>query len=241
MIRIALLALALPTCAACGADLPVAPAPRPAAPAFVVRSVKPADATGTSSKTFVAAYGLTARDLETVRKVPGVVAAVPVRYFESDARSRDRMALVRSLGTVPDHPDALKLDKGRFITEEDGANKDNVCVIGPSVVASLFPFDEDGPVGKMIVIRGQEFRVVGVLRKKSGDGDRTVYTPLTTMNARFGAVITTRSPGTRTSEKVELTEIVIRADAAKLPTVREAVREALKKDHPKQDWELPAP
>ncbi len=223
-----------------GADLPVAPAPRPRVAPFVVRTYKPVDPTGAKGSTVIAEYGLKARDLETIRKLPGVAAAVPARYFESEAQVPGRTAAVRTFGTVPDHPVALKLDKGRFLTDEDCANKEKVCVIGVSVVASMFAFDKDGPIGKTIVIRGTEFRVVGVFRTKAGDTDRTVCVPLTTMNARFGAVITTRAPGTRTSEKVELNEIVVRAaDPAKLEAVVEAVREALKKDHPNRDWDIP--
>ena len=222
------------------AELPVAPAPRPKVVTFVVRSVKPTDAAGTSSKTVIAAYGLTARDLDLIRKVPGVESAVPARYFESEVTRPGRTATFRTFGTVPESPDAQKLEHGRFLTDEDCANKENVCVIGLSVVASMFPFDKDGPIGKTITIRGRDFRIVGVFRTKGGDADRTVCMPLTTMNARFGAVITVNAPGTRTSEKVELNEIVIRvADSAALETVVEAVRTALNKDHPKKDWDIP--
>lgn len=240
MIRVALFAL-FASVGARAADLPVAPAPRPVFPEFVVRSVKPPDDAGTSSRTFVAAYGLTASDLDTIRKVPGVASAVPERYFESEVTRPERKATFRTLGTVPDSPVARKLASGRFLTDEDNTKKENVCVIGLSVVASLFPFDKDGPIGKSVTIRGHDFRVVGVFRERAGDTDRCVCVPLATMSARFGAVITVRAPGTRTSEKVELNEIVIRAtDSASLLKVREAVREALAKDHPKRDWELPA-
>jgi putative ABC transport system permease protein len=206
---------------------------------IVVRSVRPPGAAADASKAFVLTYGLTHGDLELVRKVPGVAAAVPVRFIPSEVRLNERLAQSRVVGTAPEYAEvfSLKVSAGRQLTDKDGADKENVCVIGAGVGAKLFP-DAD-PLGKSVTIRRHDFRVVGVLAKTGGDADNDVYMPLQTADARLGEVIFQRTTGSRTAERVELNEIIARvADPTKLAEVADAVREALKKSHPKQDWEV---
>jgi putative ABC transport system permease protein len=61
-----------------------------------------------------------------------------------------------------------KPEKGRFLNSKDIENRDRVVVIGLTVVEALFGGGD--PVGQSIKIKGQDFRVVGVLPKK-GDGE----------------------------------------------------------------------
>lgn len=212
--------------------------PKPAT-VVVVRSLRPADDTKTKARSFIVTYGLTAGDLERTRKVPGVAGVIPVRFVPSEVRLNDRLAQCQVVGTTPEYAivQSLKAATGRLLSEKDGADKENVCVIGAGVAEKLF-LDAD-PLGKSLKIRGHDFRVVGVLAKTSGDADNDVCMPLPTVDARFGNVIFHRTSGSRTAERVDLNEIIVRVtDSNKLAEVGDALREALKKSHPKQDWEI---
>ncbi len=218
-------------------ERPVAPAPRPKVPTFIVRSIKPADDSATTNRGFVLSYGLTDRDLDLVRKLPGVVEVVPVRFVPSEVKHLDRLTNVRVVATVSDYAElnGLKPSAGRFLTAQDDADKENVCTLGAAVAEKLFPFDD--PLGKSVAVRGHSFKVVGVLAGENAGDD--VFVPLGTARARFGDVIVVRTAGTRTAEKVDYHEIIVRvADPDARSGVADAVREALKKDHPKQDWEV---
>lgn len=80
------------------------------------------------------------------------------------------------------------IEDGRALTARDLNSRARVCVIGPTVVESLFP--EGDPVGKIMRINKAPFQVVGVLKSKgqSGGGmdqDDIVFIPLTTAQNRM--------------------------------------------------------
>ena len=80
------------------------------------------------------------------------------------------------------------LESGQFFTDADNRASSKVCVLGKTVVRSLFG-DED-PVGKTIRIKNIPFRVVGVLESKGGsmmgqDQDDTVVAPYQTVRKKI--------------------------------------------------------
>jgi len=69
--------------------------------------------------------------------------------------------------------------KGRFINEDDVANKTKNVVIGRLVANDLFK-NED-PIGKYLEMGTSAFKVVGVFQDQSGDREeRLIYLPYTT-------------------------------------------------------------
>ena len=79
--------------------------------------------------------------------------------------------------------------QGSFFTEEDVKLAAKVAVLGSVARDQLFGAGND-PVGQMIRIRNQPFRVVGVLSKKGqasfgGDQDDTIIVPYTTVQKRL--------------------------------------------------------
>jgi putative ABC transport system permease protein len=79
--------------------------------------------------------------------------------------------------------------QGSFFTEEDVKLASKVAVLGSVARDQLFGAGND-PVGQMIRIRNQPFRVVGVLSKKGqasfgGDQDDTIIVPYTTVQKRL--------------------------------------------------------
>lgn len=214
-------------------EAPAPPKPPPKPTEVIVRSVRPpGDAV---TKAGVVSYGLTRRDRDQIRALPGVVEVVPVRLIPTGVRYLERAADVHVVATVAGYADAraLKLSAGRFLTAADDTELENVCVLGSDVAATLFP--KEDPLGKTVGMRGHNFKVVGVLDKKLATDD-DVYIPLDTSRVRFGEIVTDKN---KERQKVELHEVIIRvADPDKVTAVANAVREVLEKSRPANDWDV---
>ncbi|RMG39029.1 MAG: hypothetical protein D6732_04620, partial [Methanobacteriota archaeon] len=83
---------------------------------------------------------------------------------------------------------ALKLERGRFLTNLDFHSARQVVVIGAKVKELLFK-DQD-PIGKVIKISGRHFKVIGVLAKRGSifgfDMDKSVVVPYFAMRSVVG-------------------------------------------------------
>ncbi len=80
----------------------------------------------------------------------------------------------------------LALSEGRFITENDNAQRRNVIVIGVNAAEALFPGKEGEIAGKMVRMNGMTWEVIGVLQKRKAgffgenEEDRKVMMPIRT-------------------------------------------------------------
>jgi putative ABC transport system permease protein len=82
----------------------------------------------------------------------------------------------------------IKLSNGRFFTEAENRRSLRLAVIGQDLVDEISPSSD--PIGKDIRIKGQLFRVVGVLEKQGASFgsslDRKVYLPLLAFEKIWG-------------------------------------------------------
>lgn len=91
-------------------------------------------------------------------------------------------------GVSPNYPFIANvvLREGRFINENDNAQRRKVLVIGVNAAEALFPGKEGDIVGKMVRMNGTMWEIIGVLEKRKAgffgenDEDRKVYMPLRT-------------------------------------------------------------
>ena len=87
-------------------------------------------------------------------------------------------------GAEPDYPPIRghTVERGRFISPADEAQRARVCCLAHNVVEPLFGGDD--PLGGEVVIKGNRFEVVGVMVEKGMIGmenfDERVYIPLAT-------------------------------------------------------------
>jgi putative ABC transport system permease protein len=184
---------------------------------IVVRSVKPLPEAPDGD---TARYGLTNDDYERFKKIEAVASIAPLRIFPDEVRNLERTLNARVVATLPDYYEVsdIQLAAGRFLTDQDNNNEENVAVLGAKVVDTLFPFDD--PVGQPIRLGTAFYRIVGTLREQSPqsaagaaeqprDPNHDVYIPLKTCNARFGERIVTRQPGRRSVDRAEVHQIVL--------------------------------
>lgn len=95
------------------------------------------------------------------------------------------------------NPDYLKirhwpLAAGSTFSKMDDDDASDVCVLGQTVVKSLFSASDD-PVGKTVRISNLPFRVIGVLAAKGsspfgGDEDDTILMPYTTVQKKLSGI-----------------------------------------------------
>ncbi|HEV7747392.1 MAG TPA: ABC transporter permease [Pyrinomonadaceae bacterium] len=88
-------------------------------------------------------------------------------------------------GTLPEFEKAgtQVISEGRFFSQFESDNRENVCVIGSKVADDFFPYN--APVNQEIKIGADQFRIVGVLQKReqflfsggSDDQNNVIYLP----------------------------------------------------------------
>ena len=103
-----------------------------------------------------------------------------------------RLADTFVVGSTANFARILNLDtggNGRFFTEGEDESAQNVAVIGADIKSELFPNQD--PIGRMILVRGQPFRVIGHMMKE-GKGlginrDQLVVIPFQVYRKNFYA------------------------------------------------------
>lgn len=221
---------------------------------IIIRSVKPPENTSGARRTRIARYGLTYDDFDRLRLISTVVDNVPMRIFTEEIRYLAEKPRGRVVATTPQYFVINKclLSRGRFFTEKDNHDMENVCVLGSGIVEKVFPFQD--PLGHAVRLNKSEYRVVGVLKDRMPTGavggstqtaeqfNDDVYIPLNTCQVRYGEKIVTRSVGSWSVEQVPLSQVTLTID--KMEDVRgagEVVRDLLKRYHDEQDYAVTIP
>jgi putative ABC transport system permease protein len=88
-------------------------------------------------------------------------------------------------GTLPEFEKAgtQVIADGRFFSDSESDNRENVCIIGSKVADDFFPYSS--PVGQELKIGADQFRIVGMLQKReqflfsggSDDQNNVIYLP----------------------------------------------------------------
>jgi len=139
---------------------------------------------------------LTIADSEAIKNLPSVETAVPFLDVSSDffgsktlvtGKNGKTSASVQLQGTYPEIEKTTSetLLTGRWFSQTESDQKENVCLIGSSVVDGYFPYED--PLGQTIDIGGTEFRVIGTLEKReqlfgggsaNNDQSNVIYMPM---------------------------------------------------------------
>lgn len=83
-----------------------------------------------------------------------------VKYKNLNAENVSGMAVSQGYPDIRD----FELDGGRFFTEGESKNGDQVVMIGSSIAENLFP--TINPLEREISIKGRKFKVIGVFKKE---------------------------------------------------------------------------
>ncbi len=146
----------------------------------------------------MARYGITQEDYELFSTIPTVVRMVPMRIFPKPVYHDQYMFNSRIVATTPRIQGGQQAPggrRGRFLVDKDSNEKDNVCVLGSTVAAKLFP--RESPIDQTILIDKFNYLVVGVTEERMPTGgsggsqaaedfNNDVYIPIGTAEGRFG-------------------------------------------------------
>ncbi len=225
---------------------------------IILRSVKPPeDAKLTGMGRNVALdYGLTYDDGARIQAtIPGVVRVLPIRIIRENVRFAQNSISCQIIGTWPSYPDIVGLGivRGRFLSELDERNQDNVCVLTVGLAERLFPYQD--PLTQSVKSDAFYYRVVGLVRERNMPEQRTqagkmegepldnnIYIPLSSARSRFGDIIIRRTSSSTEMEKVELHQITVQMkDLAAVEAADPQIKTLLGRFHKKVDYETIVP
>jgi putative ABC transport system permease protein len=135
---------------------------------------------GISGATISTVRPLSIDDAEALRKLPSVIAVVPVVQgnVRVEAGAKQRRANALGVGSAVPEVWRIKTAIGRFLPPEEG-NPRPLAVLGHKMAAELF--GSANPLGQRIRIGTDRYRVIGVMEKKGQmlgfDMDDTLYIP----------------------------------------------------------------
>lgn len=140
---------------------------------IAVNSVNPGDSNkGDLVVGGLATPTLTIDDLASIKKVPTIIAAAPIRYLGGEVEYNGKKTTPTFIAaTTYEYPKSrdFLLRTGRFFTKEEQDSRTLSVVIGTSTQEALFP--NQNPLGKVVVYSGMRLRVVGVAEKISSAPD----------------------------------------------------------------------
>src|SRR5436190_16158289 len=109
---------------------------------------------------------LSDRDVEAIRRMPGIRAAAPITFITGAVfRGEKPASICMPIATVPEFREIrrLDMDAGRFFTADE--MEQAVCVLGTGVKKDLFGAEE--ALGKKITVNDQPYQVIGIVRDRS--------------------------------------------------------------------------
>jgi putative ABC transport system permease protein len=227
---------------------------------IIVRSIKPPEDSATSRRSMVASYGLKFADFHRLATLDGITRLVPMRIFPQEIRYLERMHMGRVVATTSAYAEVnqLFMAKGSFLTPEHDQKMSNVCVLGSLTADRLFPFED--PLDHSITLGTHQYRIVGIVKDRMPTGgtggsqaaedyNSDIYLPMETSRRRFGDIIMIRASGSRSGEKVELSQITLTVDAdvdtdegrERVKAMGILIREQVDAWHLKKDWVATVP
>jgi putative ABC transport system permease protein len=218
---------------------------------IIVSSVKPPSDESQASggeEGWVFSYGLTRADARQLREnLPGLRRSVSVHRTRKTAYARGRKVSVDVLGTSPELLEVARtpMVAGRFITSADMLRRKAFCVVPATFARKMFGYDD--PLGRIVTLNGEPFEVVGIMAKvpevlAGRAGDNVLIIPLATDRSRFGELTIMFEKGSRTSERVEVSQLILQMDSEQAVIDGSAIaRSLLERQRDKDDWEIKVP
>ena len=188
--------------------------------------------------------GLTIGDVKRVFQIsPFIRHITAMREFSFPVQYQQRMTQARILATTSEyqHTANVALAQGRFLTAADEQEVQRVCVLGAEIQQSLFALQN--PLGEMIKIQNDWFRVIGVLENKSFNSKSNSAIQARNVNLYVYIPLTVASVFIAAEEREQIQEMAIQVDtAAHVAEAARLVRTLLARaHHGAEDYEVIAP
>lgn len=189
---------------------------------------EPAELIDLGNPTPVNAYStspFSLRDVDSLASIKGVSDVAPLMTLSGSVRSKtDTPSKSSILATTPDFINTTPitiLDGGQFIDEQ---SQPDMAVIGEQLAIDLFGTDR--VIGKRFFIRGQQFTVIGVMKRQNA--------PINYNNVDLDhtAIITFESGLLFNGSVAQIQQINVKAtNGSSMSTVKNAISAQLKENH----------
>lgn len=133
---------------------------------------------------------LVTEDGEAIRALPNIEALYPGTIGQERAIVGSVGKRILLFGTGADAPlvdENIRLAEGRFFTEEEDRSMARVVVLGQDIKTTFFGSGE--AVGEFITLKGEKYRVIGVLESRGAAGfinlDTFTYVPVETLKKKI--------------------------------------------------------
>ena len=136
---------------------------------------------GTSMGVFGTERPLTIEDAEALKRLPYIMAVVPIVQGNAEVEAANRRRRTTIYGAGSQWPEAFRMQvkSGRFLPKDDPTAPRAFAVLGSKTRDELF--GNRNPLGQRIGIGGNRYRIIGVMESKGTilgfDVDDTVYIP----------------------------------------------------------------
>ncbi|MCB2204308.1 ABC transporter permease [bacterium] len=164
----------------------------------IIRSI-PVDEEGDDEgPSSVRPLGISRKDAGAIRLVCDFAERIAVNWeADIEARTYEGSSKVVLVGTTPSYAAIfnIRLAEGGFLQQDHLDRTVNVCVIGSEIRQKLFGFRD--PVGELVKLDDQWFRVIGVMEEKKAavtgsialpPMNSSILIPLTTAMSKFPRV-----------------------------------------------------
>ena len=173
---------------------------------------------------------ITIKDVEAIRKVPGVASAAPYINSGFDVKYGYTSTSVGILATDTDIFKTYdwQLDAGRHFTQKEVSSYAQVIVLGASTATTIF--NDVDPVGRTVVLSEIPFKVVGVMKRNGQGGmgfdmDEGALIPYTTGKVKMNT-------GWNSSNRHALDRVIIRVqDFNTIETTKKGIENAVRNTH----------
>lgn len=172
---------------------------------------------------------LTEQDVVSVENTSNVVNTAPFNIVSSIVIAGElSTSSPLIIGTTPSYSVIrnLELSSGNFFNGMDNYSTAKVAVIGAETKQNLFGDQE--AINKTILIRGQEFKIIGVIKKSDAGAslgtnlDDAIYMPINTAN--------------QVSNSKQIFRIIAQVNSPEnISSTQEAIKQALKQNHGGQE------
>ena len=219
---------------------------------IIITSQKPSEeSSAAQSNVRVSIYGLLYQDLARIAEtIPTVVASVPVKSLQQEARLGQRQLDLRIVGTSERWFELVERDviAGRVMNARDVETAAAVAVLTEFGARRLLA--TEAAIGRQIRIGGNAYEIIGIVKSEDAnaggmqtpDRQTDAYIPLATARQHFGDVLFQNRQGSFIREMVELHQLIVSVDAeADVERTAAAIERVLTLFHKKQDYAISVP
>ena len=132
-------------------------------------------------------------DVEEVAKISNIgawYAAIMNQQIISYEDKNKQVIIMGATAGVTEVDKKTELERGVMYSDDDDKSLRQVVVLGSEIKKDFF--GENEAVGNDVKIKGQTYRVIGVLKERGGAGffnfDQTVYIPLRTVQKKLAGI-----------------------------------------------------